>query len=215
MTGSSGLHRSRRTTRHSAGSPLTAIVRNAAGAIYKPLMPAVGSGCGSAGPSTVRRGLFPSPTLAKSSGGLQHPTVIRRDLGTTEDGQHPGITAFKCSATHREIVNAAMSRSPHNFRFAARGGESIISESVSFSDIAGKKVRKTSAESQERSSRSNARAICEVSGKGASCDCRIKARIEKLKKQITDPQTLDDFEATPELQGIDKLTPRAEGAIQI
>ena len=106
------------------------------------------------------------------------------------------------------IVDAAYQSLAGQLRFAAQGDKDVITETVSFEDIQGKRTRKTTAsKAREEISALTSEKYGIYQEKAKAATKKAEERFQKVKQQISDPQTLDDFETFLNYRSIDKLTP--------
>lgn len=106
------------------------------------------------------------------------------------------------------IVDAAYQSLAGQLRFAAQGDKDVITETVSFEEIQGKRARKTTAsKAREEISALTSEKYGIYQEKAKAATKKAEERLQKVKQQISDPQTLDDFETFLNYRSIDKLTP--------
>lgn len=106
------------------------------------------------------------------------------------------------------IVDAAYQSLAGQLRFAAQGDKDVITETVSFEEIQGKRARKTTAsKAREEISALTSEKYGIYQEKAKAATKKAEERFQKVKQQISDPQTLDDFETFLNYRSIDKLTP--------
>ena len=131
---------------------------------------------------------------------LTKPEILKR-MGAMFNYNHKGDKKDV-------IVDAAYQSLAGQLRFAAHGDKDVITETVSFEEIQGKRARKTTASKAREeiaALTSDKYGIYQEKAKAATK--KAEERFQKVKQQISDPKTLDDFETFLNYRSIDKLTP--------